>query len=224
MFATSVGGGAVAGVALKGIGQYAIRPGLNRAMQPLGSAPRGTVANSLYRRLLPIENVLRGDASILFATQRPLSRVTRVASHTGLSDNALDARIIHATLFGNGRVGVAKRNIAVVEYLDPKTNTLRRVTKFSRDGKHAEARAIEVVQRRLGKQGAANNIRQVYTELSPCGPQYKNCGAFIAKNAPNALVSFDGVHPFQAYEHEIISLQLQDFVVNGLLRRMNHGN
>jgi hypothetical protein len=56
-------------------------------------------------------------------------------------------------MFGNRQFGVAKRNVAVVEYLDPATGKLRTVTKFSRDGSHAEELAIGVVQKRLGLQG-----------------------------------------------------------------------
>ncbi|WP_083904888.1 nucleic acid/nucleotide deaminase domain-containing protein [Rhodopirellula sp. SWK7] len=125
----------------------------------------------------------------------------------------------HASIYGNKQFGVAKRNIAVVEYFDPSTKSLRTVTKFSRDGVHAERRAIEVIQQRLGKQGAAQNIRRVHSELSPCGPGYKNCGSFINQNAPNARVTFDGLHPEQVHQHMLHNLDLQDAVNDGFLRR-----
>ncbi len=136
-----------------------------------------------------------------------------------LCEVALGARIVHAKLFGNRQFSVAKRNIAVVEYIDPATGKLRTVTKFSRDGAHAEELAIGVVQKRLGLQGAKEHIRQVYSELSPCGPSYNNCSGFIKMNAPNASVSFDGVHPFQVHQHMLHNLKIQDLVVDGLLWR-----
>jgi hypothetical protein len=43
-------------------------------MRPLSDAARGTFANGLYRDLLPLENALRFDASIRFATRQPLLR------------------------------------------------------------------------------------------------------------------------------------------------------
>lgn len=122
-------------------------------------------------------------------------------------------------MYGNRQFNAAKRNLAVVEYYDPATKSLRTVTKFSRDGIHAERRAIEVIQKRLGVDGAKQNIRQVYSELSPCGPSYNNCGAFINQNAPNARVMFDGLHPEQVHQHMLHNLELHDAVVDGLLRR-----
>jgi len=131
----------------------------------------------------------------------------------------MDARIRHASIYGNKQFNAAKRNIAVVEYFDPSTGKLRTVTKFSRDGVHAERRAIEAIQQRLGKDGAAQHIRRVHSELSPCGPAYKNCGSFINQNAPNARVSFDGLHPDHVHQHMLHNLDLQDAVVDGVLRR-----
>jgi hypothetical protein len=83
-------------------------------------------------------------------------------------------------------------NVGVVRYLDPNTNTIKEIAKYSRKdrvvngliskGGHGEERAWGTLVRRLGSEEAATKaVRSVFSELSPCPNCHKLFGAVASK-------------------------------------------
>jgi hypothetical protein len=108
-----------------------------------------------------------------------------------LASKAGRFRTLANRLRGSEAPSIAGKNVAVVEYFDPISNSLRTVTRISRGGSaHAERLAIQAIQRRIGVNTAASNITRIFSELSPCGPRNANCSAFISQFAPHARVGW----------------------------------
>jgi hypothetical protein len=125
-------------------------------------------------------------------------RTAEEAAVVGASVAALTGRVAYgeselskiAIAFRQTEKIAGARNVAVFEYLDA-SGTLRTIARASERGVgHAE----RIIARELETVGVkASQVRRIYSELQPCVLPFAQCEAFIAKNFPQALVtwSFD---------------------------------
>ncbi|MEV4349019.1 LamG-like jellyroll fold domain-containing protein [Actinoplanes sp. NPDC049596] len=127
------------------------------------------------------------------------------ATQVGYGDDNLSRIAIQARTDNNWYNG---RNVSVYQYEDA-DGTLQHLAVQSA-GRHAERRAKDALE----AQGLSmSSVKQIYTELEPCGPDYHNCNAWLGANAPGVPVTYSfGYGPDRAGRKEGI---------NGLRRAVN---
>jgi hypothetical protein len=118
------------------------------------------------------------------------TRLSQVTTHNSLAEAADSFRSRISRFVDSSKESIRTRliggNVGVIRYLDPHTNTIKEIAKYSRQdrtvngvlfrGGHGEVRAWRTLVRRLGNEEAAKKaVQGVFSELSPC----RNCESFF---------------------------------------------
>lgn len=98
---------------------------------------------------------------------------------TDLSRAVIDYRI-------QNKVSIYK-NVAAFEYKDLKGNPQLKIFESSEGGQHSERRIAEWMRENNIK---PEQVTRVYTELEPCSTRNSFCKQYLAKNTPQAKVSY----------------------------------